>query len=198
MAICLRLDLKAPAITNLLQHSCIYCATNTVHAIRLTDTTLASLASSGNEIFFDQQANNYMYWLCDEKGNRTPPLPIHPGDWLVTEPSQYGTEHSTIFIANEASFFAWYAPTDQPDRYRSRQLLHAVKNPAHIRIEALAYWGGKQSGDMNCYICAVVDPSCPDDTTLAQRFLMSAEEFTDGYQPVEEVLGTDWRTKLLL
>ena len=199
----MKIEANNTVITRSLAESAIYIKMAMVKATQLTAEGLAADAYTHLDVRRDDELGYVVdtYVMSETGGKRVPKLeasqPVAAGDWIITNPQKLPTDRPNNYGKKDASFRARYKATPQPGVYMAKGLTRVAKNPTGVNIEMVAYWDDVQYGDAECYIAAPVDPKNLDDLGEGQRYLLDAIDFRETYRPVSEVLGTDWRKKIL-
>lgn len=201
------INVSSMLITDQLAQSPVYIKVATVHAVRVDATQLNAGAYAAYGVHPDGQGGFVIdtYVMTEDADGRRIPKrkgdsqPIHPGDWIVTNPPKQPGDYPNHYGKTDQSFRDRYEQTERSAQmgiYRARGLIRCIQNPTDTDIRISAYWGDYQDGDTDCFICAPVDRQNLDDLGVGKRYLLSRNDFETTYQPVEEILGPDWREKI--
>lgn len=150
-------------------------------------------------VFFDAESKSWKLatYVADRSSDGTPIAVLEttrelvPGDVIVTNPPAFDNAVPNRYAMNGSTFAKKYEATDTPGVFLPKGIGRLVPNPTGQKIHYLAPWGELQTGDVDCYLCVVVDPLDPDNF-LGETYIISAKD-AENYAPIEEVHGANWR-----
>ena len=192
----IRVDLTEAEYTERFKVAEYYIKRKMVEAVQVTETGLEAGDYASLDVEYDEATGQFMIttWVMrEENGQRIAAVEdkrvVLPGEWIVTNPLQQPGDRANNYPVPNDTFIKRYETTDQPGHYRVKGKARIIKNPTGQKIVTTAPWGGDQTGDENCYICAMCEDETLETISPTNRYILSANDYAT-YEVVPEAAET--------
>ena len=192
----IRVDLKEPEYTERFQTAEFYIKKKVVSAVQVTETGLEAGDYKDLDVEFDEATGQYVIttWVmrgegADRRAEVEDKRRVEPGEWIVTNPLQQEGDRANNYPVPDETFKKRYEATDQAGQFRAKGKARIIKNPTGKKVVIEAPWGGEQTGDEECYFCAVCDDETLETISKDNRYILSANDFAT-YEVVEGAAET--------
>ena len=180
----IHVDLKETEYTRRFETAEFYIKKAKIEAVQITESGLASGLYADKDVSYDETTQQYMittYVMRGEGEERRAEVedrrPVYPGEWIATNPRQQEGDRANNYAIPDATFQKRYEATDEPGVYRAKGKARIIKNPTGQSVVIEAPWGGPQTGDADCYFCAVCDDESLETISQTNRYILSANDF---------------------
>ena len=182
-------DLKTPEYAEQFASSGVYIKKAIVEAKQMTREDIEALAArKEKDVRYDEGSRTFVVetYVMRERTNeegateRCAELEcistVEPGDWIVTNPHKYDTDHENNYVIPNDMFQRNFRPVDQEGRYRKMKKVRIIKNNTGRPVMVETIWG-IMHGDAECYFCV---PCSEDDEARFDQtkcYILSSNDF---------------------
>lgn len=192
----MRVDLTEAEYTERFKTAELYIKKKIVEAVQVTEIGLEAGDYASLDVEYDEAAGQFMIttWVMrEENGQRIAAVEdkrvVLPGEWIITNPLQQPGDRANNYPVPNETFMSRYESTNQPGHYRAKGKARIIKNPTGQKVVITAPWGGDQTGDEECYFCAVCKDETLETISPDNRYILSANDFAT-YEAVPEAAET--------
>lgn len=180
----IKVDLKEPDYTDLFEHAEYYIKKKVVSAVQVTEAGLEAGDYRNLDVQYDESTGQYMIttWVmrgegADRHAEVEDTRRVEVGEWIVTNPTQQEGDRANNYPVPNETFIKRYEATDQAGQFRAKGKARIIKNPTGKKVVIEAPWGGPQTGDEDCYFCAMCEDETLETLSKDNRYILSANDF---------------------